>query len=410
MKKSLKTLPFFFFLFLMTSYTFGQIRFEKGYFIDNENIRTECLIKNIEWKDNPVDFIYKYNEADEINKNTIDSVKEFGIYGNVLYRRFNVKIDNSSDNVNRISLKKDPVWSEETLFLKLLVDGKASLYIYEDGNIERYFYSVKDSPVTQLIYRKYLNDKAITYNNKFRQQLWIDVRCDNTKMKTVEYLNYRQKDLKKYFMNYNECMGDTITTSNIYNGKSAVHQFKNHFYNLKVTSGISNLFFSADHHTSDSRNFSFGTQRNIRFGLESEFVLPFNKNKWSLFFEPTYQYFSAEDNSGTEYKRIDFKTIEFPIGLRYYFFLNKNFKLYLNASYISSYAMYFDSKIEFEYSYHPDLEFPHKNNFAFGGGFDYKRFNLGYRYYLDRHLWNPYYTINYERTSIIIGYKLLKSK
>ena len=69
------------FLLLMVVCSYGQIRFEKGYFITNENQRTECLIKNVDWKNNPHEFLYKLKDRKETQKGTIQSVKEFGIYG-----------------------------------------------------------------------------------------------------------------------------------------------------------------------------------------------------------------------------------------------------------------------------------------------------------------------------------------
>ena len=44
---------------------FAQISFEKGYFINNANQKTNCLIKNQDWKDNPTEFEYKLDENSE---------------------------------------------------------------------------------------------------------------------------------------------------------------------------------------------------------------------------------------------------------------------------------------------------------------------------------------------------------
>jgi len=44
---------------LITSSSFSQINFEKGYFIDNLGAKTDCYIKNIDWNLNPDTFDYK---------------------------------------------------------------------------------------------------------------------------------------------------------------------------------------------------------------------------------------------------------------------------------------------------------------------------------------------------------------
>jgi len=40
----------------------AQIKYEKGYFISNNDSKTECLIYNMDWSINPVEFIYKSTE------------------------------------------------------------------------------------------------------------------------------------------------------------------------------------------------------------------------------------------------------------------------------------------------------------------------------------------------------------
>jgi len=77
-------------LFLSIS-CYSQIIFEKGYFIDNAGQKTECLIKNMDWRSNPTAFDYKLSESDKSKTETIASVKEFGIYTVARYKRYTVK-------------------------------------------------------------------------------------------------------------------------------------------------------------------------------------------------------------------------------------------------------------------------------------------------------------------------------
>ena len=42
-----------FVLFLFTINLFAQVKFEKGYFIDSQNKKVECLIKNKDWIGSP---------------------------------------------------------------------------------------------------------------------------------------------------------------------------------------------------------------------------------------------------------------------------------------------------------------------------------------------------------------------
>ncbi|MEY2868107.1 MAG: hypothetical protein RIR01_525, partial [Bacteroidota bacterium] len=135
--------------------SFAQIDLEKGYFINNSNIKTECFIKNIDWLDNPVEFEYKLTPESGYISAKINSVKEFGIYDKSKYIRAKVAMDRSSTKAAELSISKIPVFKEEELFLKVLVEGKANLYEYIDGNLLRFFYSIDNSAISQLVYKQY---------------------------------------------------------------------------------------------------------------------------------------------------------------------------------------------------------------------------------------------------------------
>ena len=162
---------------------YSQISFEKGYFINNNEEKIQCFIKNVDWENNPKDFKYKLLEKSDPKTASIAQIKEFGIYNYSKYIRSNVNIDRSSENVNKLSNSKRPIFQEEELFLKVLVESKASLYQYVDNNLNRFFYNKDNSNIEQLIFKSYKTtdlDKNNRYrNNRYRQQLWVDLKCPN---------------------------------------------------------------------------------------------------------------------------------------------------------------------------------------------------------------------------------------
>jgi hypothetical protein len=185
---------------------YSQIVFENGYFINESNQKVECLIKNVDWKNNPSEFKYKLSQNTEIKKADIRSVKEFGINGASKYIRTIVKIDRSSEDLKKMNIERNPIFQEEQLFLKVLVEGKASLFLYEDRNLKRFFYKTNDSEIKQLVYKHYLtNRKQIKENNQFRQQLFIDLKCQDISMNYIETIGYYKKNLESFFVKYNEC-------------------------------------------------------------------------------------------------------------------------------------------------------------------------------------------------------------
>ncbi len=62
---------------ILCAESYSQIIFENGYFIDESNNKIECLIKNVDWKNNPTEFEYKFSQNDTVHKATFKTVKEF---------------------------------------------------------------------------------------------------------------------------------------------------------------------------------------------------------------------------------------------------------------------------------------------------------------------------------------------
>jgi hypothetical protein len=111
----------------------SQQKFDKGYVVDNQGVKTECLIRFNDSKQNPSNVRYKLTVDSEIVLKEINQISEFGIYGFARFIRCQVKIDNSSVDYSNLSSSRNPEWRDSLVFLKELVEGKARLYSYSDG-------------------------------------------------------------------------------------------------------------------------------------------------------------------------------------------------------------------------------------------------------------------------------------
>lgn len=376
---------------------YSQINFEPGYFIDNAGQKIDCLIKNTGWKNNPTGFEYKLS-INAVSKNgDINSVQGFGINNILKYTRSTVKIDRSNDNINRLSTDENPIFIKETLFLKILVQGSASLYQYTDGVVVRYFYNIDTSEIEQLIYRSYKTaDNKIGKDNTFKHQLWHNLKCSDFNIQMIELLEYKKNDLVKFFIKYNECNGAEFINYE--------EKVKKDLFNLTPRIGANISSLSIQNRVSNSRDTDFGSEFALRFGLEAEFVIPFHKNKWSLIIEPTYQYFKSGTELPTQAVSVDYKSIELPVGIRHYFFLNDNAKIFLNGSFIAILSNN-GSIIDFESE--RDLEIRTENNFAFGLGYKYNdKYSLELRYQTPREVLDSFvfWSSNYQTLSMVFGY------
>lgn len=396
---------------ILTFQAFSQITFEKGYFIDNTDQRIECLIKNVDWRNNPSNFQYKLNESDEPIEARITDVKEFGIYNSSKFLRSVVKIDRSTEETNKLSKDRNPRLEEEQLFLKVLNEGKANLYSYYDTGLRRFFLSKDGLVIEQLVFKKYETpDGKLGINNYYKQQLLKQLKCSDITLRDIENTDYKSNSLVKLFIKYNSCNGSNTTSYKETNSKADLFNLTLR-PQLRFSSSLS-IFYPLI----SSRDINIGKKSQFGFGIETEFILGFNKNKWAIIAEPTYQGFKSSEtfdsvniSGGKIVTDVNYSSIEIPIGVRHYFFLNDDSKIFINASYILDFVL--DSSVEFkriDNSTFNSFEIDTNNNLAFGAGFKYNdRYSVELRYLTSRDiLSNDDLNSNYNVLSIILGYSI----
>ncbi len=338
----------------------------------------------------------------------ISQVKEFAIEQAARYVRRDVAIDRSSSRIVHLNSNKNPEFKDETLFLMVLVEGKANLYQYVDGNLIRYFFSTEDVQVEQLIYKKYLSSQGDALeNNTYLQQLWVDVRCDELKEAQLQRTDYTQRDLVQHFTDFNLCN----------NGPSDnyVEQLRRKWFHMSLRPRINVNALSINYIPSDQLDMEFPSKIGFSAGLEFEFTLPFNKNKWAITVEPTYQYYKASISKdvntvvgGKLLADMNYQSVELPLGLRYYMFLSEQSRIYINAAII--YDFEFDSDISLDRadgSRLNTLNLDASYNLAFGAGYAMKRISVELRAQSNRPLLALYnnYKSKYSTFTMILGYK-----
>lgn len=392
-----------FLLFGFNAYT--QTRFEKGYFIKNDGTKIDCFIKNIDWRNNPDNFEYKLTQSTKIEKETIERVKKFTISDKHVYERFMVEIDTSSSVVRNLDKEKNPKLKKEILFLKRLVTGKANLYSFQKSLLKRHFYSFNNEIPKQLIYKKYLihNEKKgreeIAINNQYKRQLLIDLVCESIYQEDIEHITYNEKSLIKHFEKYNTCIDPNIEIS-------SNKETKKDLFNLSLKGGVKSASLTR---RSSYSELDLGNQTSLYLGIEAEFILPFNNNKWSLLVEPTYSSYQGQAEAPIDpffsTIEIDYTALTFPIGLRHSFYLKEESKVFINVLY-----KFYISDISFEdtVKFLPGLidgKSDLRNLAIFGAGFKFGKNSLEVRYGSNS-LFESTFSKKYNEASIIYGYSI----
>ncbi|MEM6685846.1 MAG: porin family protein, partial [Bacteroidota bacterium] len=396
---------------LLSVPTFAQISFEKGYYIDNSGNKVEGLIKNIDWKNNPTTIDFKRSESAENKTVTIGNMQAFEVYNSAKYERHTVSLDVSNQNINDLDSDPQPKWETKQLFLKVLLEGNASLYSYTDGNLRKYFIKKDDSDITQLVFKKYMaTNSRIAENTEYKRQLWQLLKCGEIPEKAKK-VSYTKNSLLKILKAYNACENSSFVD---YEAK-----VKRDMFNISIKSGINFASVEIDNTGAQRSNTSFENQVGFQVGVEFEYVFNFNRNKWSFVAEPTYVSSYSADTQDVVYLRtpsgqlttdvsVSYSGIEIPLGFRYYSFLNDSSKLFLNAFYMLNIILDGEVLAARNELLNDDLE--PRGNVAFGVGFKYKdTYSIEFRYRANRQLY-PSNAIfgNFDYTSfgIILGYTL----
>ncbi len=399
-------------------FCYSQIKFESGYYIDNSGKKINCLINNYDWQYNPTSIEIKNTLEDEVQEISITNLKEFSITGVSKYIKQTLNIDDSKGEPN-YSLSEEPHFISLTVLLKVLVDGKNSLYSYENNQFPiRFFYKTDLTEIQQLVYKKYFDESLtdVFVNNSFRKQLFINVKADINNSKN-ENLKYKLNDLIEYFTLANSFQGDT-NSKEIQKRRTTDLNFK-----IVLNSNLSHFDFKFDGSIPfDGNNI---TDKKITYGLgfEAEIILPFNNNNWSVFIEPSYNTYSGEGIFPTTYyinpnyttglvneiytAKITYKYIQIPLGIKRNFILNKQSKINIQSA--LNMELYNNSKVSLLRSNNStyletDLN-GGKFNLLIGLGYSYKKFEIDIKQFSNINI-NPYLNkSNYSYINLSLGLK-----
>lgn len=423
-----KTILLFTILFLTQSY--GQITFEQGYIINNKSEKIECWIKNQDWLNQPKEIEYKLSEDGATEVTDFSQINSFQVYNTPhFYKKLSVNVDREK-NVKGFNPKL------ETIILKVLVEGNTSLFV--DVSSGLFYYQKESEDIKQLTYKSYVdNDNKIIEDFAYRTELYNNVKCRDNSAEKLRKMKYKQKSFVDYFTDYNQCVSGDYKDF-LENQTKSKYVFRA-LAGTNLNTGLkSDVAFSS---TTDSRTLEHTNSDisvNLMVGAELEILLPYRKNKWAVFFSLTYQ--SYKDESSKNYENVIGRTatasipsaqtpvtsyfgydikfdseykysfIELPIGIRHYFNLNNNSKIFAHASYGFILTLKRTENVSFEFTSSQALitidepKLKYSSLAKIGGGYSFnERYSVGLDYYLFRKISN----VNTNTFSLIAYYNFL---
>lgn len=329
----------------------AQITFEKGYIIDNNNNKVECLIENKLYHKNTVFVRYKKSPKGEIYQGSTENIKEFSIPKKIKFKRFDVKLDISSSNNNNLNNKRTSTLINKTIFLEYIIEGDISLFVFKTNSFERFFYKIKNEDIVYLEYKKFIfNGNKVGENKNYLKQLKENISCNN---KNFKYPEYNRRSLKKYFSEINKCKETNFTTYKIIK-----RSFKNSV-DINLRAGITNnsTLLTSSTLKSSIKN---GNLLGYRYGLELEYFFS-KKNNVALTLE--LNHFSSTNSSEIQKSTlinnvplerpliIEHSGLDLALGARFYINNRKNnSKIFFNGSLLSD-LISFKNKLEYREVY-----------------------------------------------------------
>lgn len=304
-------------LFLNFHIAYGQSKYQNGYFIDNTNKKTECLIKNIDWIHNPEAFEYKLATEDKPKKLTVHDVKEFGIYNTAKFiRAENLPLEISAHTGFDLSDSSQFDFVENTVFLKYEVEGPASLLSHEDKEKVNFFYSKGNGSPKPLLYKPfYIRPKIIAKNEQYKEELTKELSCTTSTLNTSN-MRYSRSSLTNYFLAYNACVSGNNTATKVYQNQSK--------FNITLKGGVG----FATQTFLDIKHEFFVPQ----VGIEVEYIFPRLHKKFSVLVDPNFSMANDENKaSDLLYATYKYKGLNVPVGGRYYYHINSTSSLYTTA-------------------------------------------------------------------------------
>ena len=326
----MRKLSLLFFL-LFASLLYAQ-DFLNGYYITNNGQRVEGKFLETNFLD-ASDIKFKGSSDNDYKTLDTENITEFGIEDKYKSVKHTVQIDISDASQGQVSANKDATWQKQTLFLNVILEGDATFYSYTTSKNTKYFYKVKDRKMEpeQLLYRKYTSgSNSTSENNKYRQQLYNEMNCNDANTESFLNLKYNRGDLLNYFKEYNACKKSEIK---IYRNKT--DNYKWGYYSVFAGFYHSTFNLSGINPAQDNVN-------DITFSAGAELLIFMKSEKLGLFLRTEYEKIDSEISTYRQSPysgviteniyEINGTLINFYIGPRYYFELNHNNKLLIDGS------------------------------------------------------------------------------
>ena len=201
-------------LLLLPACAFGQQNYQPAKVTTLTGDTLRGFINYRGWDRNPRVVSFKSDlQAPEQLFHPLD-IKEFSV-SNERYAGGKVNIDDSPQDLDKLSTTAVPIYRADTVFLRALIAGPKSLYQYKPANATRvYFYIQQGNNFDLLVYKRYKQPGGgpvvVQSNNTYQDQLSLYLANCPTVGRRLKDARYFASSLQRMFADYYACTSQPL--------------------------------------------------------------------------------------------------------------------------------------------------------------------------------------------------------
>lgn len=223
---SFKAFYFSCFFCLSCNFLSAQINLCEGFYVNLNGDTVKGKVDFQNWLSNPDKINFTTSGLDkDIKPLSPNELKLFKFFRKDKFEEFYVskkmRLELSQSNLSNLSSESKPIWSDSMdLFLKVLVKGRLTLYLYHDNikinnnyvGKDHFFIEDSSGNIEELIYKKYVNSSNVTQlNEEFKSQLLKKViDCSKTSIDEINRLQFKYNQIIRAISDYNKCFNEPI--------------------------------------------------------------------------------------------------------------------------------------------------------------------------------------------------------
>lgn len=402
-------------ILLVSINIYGQSNYHNGKIKLSDQSELDVLMDYGGWIKTPEQLKVKYQ--DEVRIYEPEQLLEFTIDGDRYISR-KVNLDITNQDLQKLNSTINQQTELRHIFLRVLVDGAASLYSFRDTRTHYFVSKSGESEIIELDNLKRMLNSSVSYSKKYVGQLSL-LLADCVESGRVDKVRFAKSSLLKVIKEYNQCKeggSNYVVKKNPIKAELLLlGGYKSSTYELPSEGFYSNYILDSD---SDG-NLTFGVGLNINLLRNTERLQFYNELLYQQYgFSGSYRDQRLPQQFFDYQLDVDLSYLELSTLIRFNFTdNNKKLRPFLNAGMVNAFQLsdnssesvnivFFDAETLREREPLEDQIVSHRLFFTFGAGLEFSRFSFEFRYGFNPEISGFPVIVKSEIINLLLGVQL----